>query len=136
MIIFDFIPDRVYDKLVHRFPGFFYFLFDLLSLFFFYRNGNSGLCFCYRFSRDLTFFLFIHYIFLCEINLDYSTKYIFYYSLISPAHLNAYFATITAIISLIIAAATIVPDTIVASDGSKEDRVVVAIPVNTKETPE
>lgn len=82
------------------------------------------------------FFLFIHYIFLCEINLDYSTKYIFYYSLISPAHLNAYFATITAIISLIIAAATIVPDTIVASDGSKEDRVVVAIPVNTKETPE
>lgn len=61
---------------------------------------------------------------------------IFYRSLISPAHLNAYFATITAIISLIIAAATMVPDTIDASDGSKEDRAVVAIPVNTKETPE
>ena len=61
---------------------------------------------------------------------------IFYCSPISPAHLNAYFATITAIISFIIAAATIVPDTIVASDESKEDRVVVAIPVNTKETPE
>lgn len=60
----------------------------------------------------------------------------FYDSSISPAHLNAYFAIITAIISLIIAAATIVPDTIVASDGSKEERVVVAIPVNTKETPE
>lgn len=61
---------------------------------------------------------------------------ILYYSAISPAHLNAYFATTTAIISLIIAAATIVPDTIVASDESKEDKVVVAIPVNTKETPE
>ena len=60
----------------------------------------------------------------------------FYRSTISPAHLNAYFATITAIISLIIAAATIVPDTIAASDESKEERVVVAIPVNTRETPE
>ena len=57
-------------------------------------------------------------------------------SLISPARLNAYFATITAIISLIIAAATIVPDTIAASEGSKADNVVVAIPVNTSETPE
>ena len=37
---------------------------------------------------------------------------------ISPAHLNAYFAIITAIISLIMAAATIVPDTIAASDES------------------
>ena len=59
-----------------------------------------------------------------------------YASSISPAHLKAYFATITAMISLITAAATIVPDTISASDGAKEDSAEAAIPVNTRETPE
>lgn len=39
-------------------------------------------------------------------------------------------------ISLITAAATIVPDTISASDGAKEDSAEAAIPVNTRETPE
>ena len=39
-----------------------------------------------------------------------------YYSFISPAHLNANLATTTAMISLIIAAATIVPDTIAADE--------------------
>lgn len=58
------------------------------------------------------------------------------YSLISPAHLKANFATITAIISLIIAAATIVPDTIEAREASIAVKVVTAIPVNTKDTPE
>ena len=50
--------------------------------------------------------------------------------------MKANFAIITAIISLIIAAATIVPDTIAASEGSMEFSVVTAIPVNTKDTPE
>ena len=59
-----------------------------------------------------------------------------YYSLISPAHLKAHFATITAIISFMIAAATIVPDTTDAREGSIEDNVVTDMPVNTHETPE
>lgn len=56
--------------------------------------------------------------------------------LISPAHLKANFATITAIISLIMAAATIVPDTIDARDASTTVKAETAIPVNTKDTPE
>ena len=55
---------------------------------------------------------------------------------ISPAHLKANFAIIIAIISLIIAAATIVPDTILASEASIVSSVVVAIHVKTKDTPE
>ena len=61
---------------------------------------------------------------------------ILYRSDISPARINAYFAIMTAMISFMIAAATIVPETIVASDGSNDDSVVVAMPVNTSETPE
>lgn len=59
-----------------------------------------------------------------------------FYSLISPANLKANFATITAIISLMIAAATIVPDTIDARAASTTVKVETAIPVNTKDTPE
>ena len=59
-----------------------------------------------------------------------------YYSFISPAHLKAHFATITAIISFMMAAATIVPDTIDAREESIEDNVVTDMPVNTNETPE
>lgn len=55
---------------------------------------------------------------------------------VSPAHLKAFFAKITASISFIIAAATIVPDTIDEREGAKEERVFVAIPVNIKDTPE
>lgn len=55
---------------------------------------------------------------------------------ISPAHLNAYFAINTAIISLIIAAATIVPDITDADEGSILFNVVTAIHVKTRETPE
>lgn len=63
--------------------------------------------------------------------------HIFYnYFSISPAHLKANFATITAIISLIMAAATIVPDTISASEESIAVKVETAIPVNTNDTPE
>lgn len=51
------------------------------------------------------------------------------YSIISPAHLKAYFAIITAIISLMIAAATMVPDIIAARDELNDESVVVAIPV-------
>lgn len=49
---------------------------------------------------------------------------------------KAAFATITAIISLMIAAATIVPDTIEASEGAIPFSADTAIPVNTSETPE
>ena len=42
----------------------------------------------------------------------------------------------TAIISLIMAAATMVPDTMVAYEGAKDDKVVTAIPVKTNDTPE
>ena len=43
---------------------------------------------------------------------------------------------ITAIISFMIAAATIVPDTMEAREGSIAVEVVTAIPVNIKDTPE
>ena len=56
--------------------------------------------------------------------------------MISPAFLKAIFAIITAIISLIIAAETIVPDIMVANDGSIKVIVLTAIPVNTNDTPE
>ena len=55
---------------------------------------------------------------------------------ISPAFLKAILAVITAMISLIIAAETTVPDTIFASDGSKPFKADTAIPVKTRETPE
>ena len=51
--------------------------------------------------------------------------------LISSAFRKAAFATITAIISLMIAAATIVPDTIEASEGAIPFSADTAIPVNT-----
>lgn len=50
--------------------------------------------------------------------------------------MKANFAMITAIISLMIAAATIVPETIEAREASIDVNVVTAIPVNTKDTPE
>ena len=59
-----------------------------------------------------------------------------FYSFISPAHLNANFATMTAMISLMIAAATIVPDIKAATDASVSESVVTAMPVNTRDTPE
>ena len=55
---------------------------------------------------------------------------------ISCAHLKANFTTITAKISLIIAAATRVPETIADRAGSMPFNVVTAIPVNTRETHE
>ena len=63
-------------------------------------------------------------------------KFHFYYSLISPAHLKANFATMTAKISLMTAAATIVPDIMAEREASIEFKVVTAIDVNTKDTPE
>lgn len=56
--------------------------------------------------------------------------------LISLAHLKAYFAAITAIISLMIVAAAIVPDTIDARDVPTAVNDETAIPVNTKDMPE
>lgn len=58
------------------------------------------------------------------------------YTFISPAHSNPFFAAITAITSLMTAAAAIVPWTIYAHPGAGPLKTETAIPVNTSETPE
>ena len=50
--------------------------------------------------------------------------------------MNANFATMTAMISLMIAAATIAPDIKAATDASVSESVLTAMPVNTRDTPE
>lgn len=59
----------------------------------------------------------------------------FCYSLISPAHLKANLATITAMTSLMMAAATIVPDAMEASEASIAVKAETAIPVKIRDTP-
>lgn len=54
----------------------------------------------------------------------------------SPAHSKPFFAITTAIISLITAAAAIVPWMIFAQSGAASDKTDTAMPVNTRETPE
>lgn len=56
--------------------------------------------------------------------------------LVSPAHSNPFLAIITAIISLITAAAAIVPCMIFALSGAGVESTETAIPVNTSDTPE
>lgn len=54
----------------------------------------------------------------------------------SPAHSKPFFAVMTAMISLITAAAAMVPCTILAHSGAGAFKTETAMPVNTKETPE
>jgi len=54
----------------------------------------------------------------------------------SPAHSKAFLDAITAITSLITAAAAIVPWMTLAYSGAGPDRTETAIPVNTRDTPE
>lgn len=61
---------------------------------------------------------------------------VIFYSFISPARLNANFATMTAMISLMIAAVTIVPDIKAETDASVSESVLTAMPVNTRDTSE
>ena len=71
-----------------------------------------------------------------HIGIDLELEYYIYAVVISPASSNPFFAAITAMISLMTAAAAMVPFTMTASSGSETARTEQIIPVKTRDTPE